>query len=199
MRENQVLKEIEGNRVRLRPIELENILEDAQNVVSWANNPEVREALRFYSFFQGSLTLNRQLYFFYRMIESKNDQVFIVETKSGEFLGTCGLHDIDRFNNNLRFGIIIFNKNYLRKGYGKEILNLLLRFSFENLGMNKVYLTPRTDNKLAIYIYKRLGFKKEGIMRKEYKVREGQYIDPLRMSILRDEWEVKRLIGVLSD
>jgi|Deesub1362B_J571_1020462.scaffolds.fasta_scaffold23710_1 RimJ/RimL family protein N-acetyltransferase len=189
MEKNWVPERIKGERLNLRPIDWENIVEDARKVVNWAKDEEVREALKYFSFFQDEVALGRQLRFFFRMIESRNDQIFIAETPSGEFIGTCGLHDLDWFNESLRVGIIIFNKNYWRKGYGREIVGLLLRFAFEVLRMNKVYLTVRADNSLAIHIYQHLGFQKEGILRQEYKVRAGHYVDLLRMSILRKEWK----------
>lgn len=191
MEKNRVPEKIEGNKTKLRSIGWESMVKDARSIVKWTGDPEIREALKFFSFFQRKVTLGQQLEYFSRMIGSQSDQIFVIETKSGEFLGTCGLHDIDQVNNNLRIGIIIFNKDYWRQGYGRQVLNLLLQFAFENLEMNKVYLTARVDNQLAIHIYTRLGFKEEGILREEYWVKEDQYIDLLRMSILRDEWVTK--------
>lgn len=187
MGKERTCKVIEGLRIRLRPAGLDNIFSDSREILKWLRDYDVKESLRYFSFFQAKPTLGRQMRYFAGMIESKDNQVFIIETKSGEFIGTCGLHDIDRVNDNLRLGIIIFNKNYLRQGYGRETLNLLLDFAFGELHMNKVYLTVRADNDLAINIYRKLGFKEEGVMRKEYKIRAGEYLDLLRMSILKEE------------
>ena len=107
-------------KLNLRPIGWDDIVRDAQNVVGLANDPDVRAALRYFSFFQEGVTLGRQLQYFYRMIGSSANEVFVIETESGDFLGTCGLHDIDRVNNNLRIGIIIFNKDFWRRGYGRR-------------------------------------------------------------------------------
>ena len=191
MEKNWAPKIIKGARVNLLPIDRDCMNSYAQKVVRLAAGPEPREDLKFFSFFQEPLTLGRQLRFFSRMIESQNNQIFAVETKSGRFIGTCGLHDVDRVNDNLRLGIIIFDRQYRKKGFGREVLNLLLRFCFESLRMNKVYLTARADNELSTRIYGKLGFKEEGVMRKEYKVKDGQFIDLLRMSILKSEWQEK--------
>ncbi|MBI2450010.1 MAG: GNAT family N-acetyltransferase [Candidatus Nealsonbacteria bacterium] len=180
---------ISNENINLRPISWKSIAQDAENVVKWAGDSDVRDALRYFSFFHNGATLDRQLEYFCKIIESRNDHIFVIGFKSGEFLGTCGLHDIDWVNNNLRIGIIIFNKNYWRQGYGTSSLNLLLGFAFGKLGMNKVYLTARADNDLAIHIYEKFGFKREGVMRDEYRVEGGRYIDLLRMSILKSEWK----------
>lgn len=180
-------RKIIGQRIILRPVGLENILKSTRNIVRRVRDPEVKNSLRFFSFFQGSLGPSRQMQFFFRMLDSENDQIFVIETKSGEFLGTCGVHDIDWANDALRLGIIIFNKNYWRQGYGKEVIDLLLNFAFYVLKMNRVYLGPRVDNELAIHIYKKLGFTAEGVIRQGYKVKKDEYIDLLQMSILKSE------------
>lgn len=177
-----------GGRIKLRPIDPKTAARDADQIVALAQDQEVMEALKFFSFFQKPVTQERQIVFFARMNMSASDQLFVIETETGQAIGTCGLHDIDRFNDNLRLGIIIFDKNYWGKGYGKEVLRLLLGFSFAILRMNKVYLTARVDNERAVHIYKKLGFVEEGVLRQEYRVEEGRYIDLLRMSILREQW-----------
>lgn len=184
-----ILKIIRGSKLNLRPISRKSITTDSQNIVKWVADPDTSQALRYFSFFQGAITLGRQLQYFTQILNSSNDQMFVIETTTGEFLGTCGLHEIDWANDNLRIGIIIFNKNYWRRGYGTAALNLLLRFAFKTLKMNKVYLTARADNDLAIKIYKKLGFQEEGVMRSEYRVKGGVYIDLLMMSILAPEWK----------
>lgn len=180
---------IEGERIKLQPIDFGSLSGDVKNVLAWTSDEEVMESLRFFSFFQKSVTEASQCEYFARMILSSNDQLFSAMTSEGRFLGTCGLHDIDWQNGILRLGIIIFNKECRKQGYGKEMLNLLLKFAFEVLGMDKVYLTARVDNNVGIHIYKKLGFNPEGVMKKEYKVRDGQRIDLLRMSILKEDWK----------
>ena len=112
MDKNRVSKIISGGILNLRPIDWESITDDAQNIVRWSNDREVKNTLRYFSFFQNKVTLGRQRQYFTRMIKSDTDRVFVIETELGDFLGTCGLHDIDPVNENLRIGIIIFNKNF---------------------------------------------------------------------------------------
>ena len=178
-----------GGKGRIRLVTLETILKDSQEVVNLANDPGNPPGFQHFSFFTEPLSVERQLQYFFRMLESQTDIVMAIEAgfaELGRFIGTIGIHDIDEFNDKCRIGIIIFDRNYRKHGYGADALNTLLRFIFKKLKANKVYLTARADNKLAIKIYGKLGFKSEGPMRKEYKIRKGEYMDLLRMSILRD-------------
>ena len=53
--------------------------------------------------------------------------------------------------------------------------------------MHKVYLYVDVDNAAAIHIYKKVGFKEEGILR-EHFFAEGQYHDSMMMGILATEF-----------
>ncbi|MFC1756814.1 GNAT family N-acetyltransferase [Patescibacteria group bacterium] len=174
-----------SSRIKLRPIRMR----DAEKIVECVNEPGVLEKLKYFSFFQESLTLKKERRYIGRMKDLANNQIYVIETSCGELVGTIGLHEIDRFNNNLRLGIIIFNSRFVRQGYAKEAIGAILPFVFDRLRMNKIYLTARVDNDLAIRIYTKLGFQKEGVLREEYCVGEGQYLDLQRMSILKSEWE----------
>lgn len=174
-----------GPRIILRPVRLD----DAETITLAANDRVLRKTLCFFSFFQKPPTVERETTYLKRMINSESDLLMVIETKdSRQFIGTIGIHEVDWFNDNLRFGIIIFNKDFWRHGYAKEAVNLILEFVFRGMNMNKVYLTPRVDNFRSIEIYEKLGFQREGVLRQEYKVKTGQYLNLLRMSILKDEW-----------
>ncbi len=174
-----------GARVILRPIRFD----DAETIVALANDPILREKLSFFSFFQNPPTIESEINYLKRMIESETDLMMAMESiETRQFIGTIGLHELDWWNDNCRFGIIIFNKIFWGNGYAKESADLILDFAFSRLEMNKIYLTPRLDNARSIQIYKKLGFKPEGVLRQEYKVKSGQYLNLLRMSILKNEW-----------
>ncbi len=178
---------IVGDRIILRPMEIS----DAFDVCASLQDNLVSEKLSHFSFFQRIPSLEDERTYLRRMIDSEADLLMAIELKhEHRFIGTIGLHELDFWNENCRFGIIIFNSVFWGQGYAKEAESLILRFVFCVLKMNKVYLTPRLDNSQAIEIYKKLGFRPEGILREEYKVKEGQHLDLLRMSILKREWEM---------
>jgi RimJ/RimL family protein N-acetyltransferase len=60
------------------------------------------------------------------------------------------------------------------KGYGTEAVKLLLKFAFNDLNLNKVYLKVFQNNERAIKCYLKAGFVKEGLLRKESFI-DGSY------------------------
>ncbi len=190
-KEEWVPESIIGERVFLCPI----TLDDAPIIVEKVNDPVLREKLKYFSFFQEPLIFERETAYLKRMIDSQNDLIMVIKLIEGKkFIGTVGLHEIDWLNDHLRFGIIIFDKDFWGGGYGREAVDLMLDFSFEELNMNKVYLASRTDNAVAIGVYQKLGFKVEGVLRQEYRINKTEdkevrlYLDLLKMSILKSEW-----------
>jgi len=172
------------SRIKLRSLHLSDVLGYASKIVKWANDPEVREALKYFSFFQELLTLEKQRAYQKNIAVSETDRLYAIEsTGSGNFIGTIGIHEIDWKNHNARLGIIIFNKNYWRQGYATETLATLLPFVFSEMKLNKIYLTARADNALAIHIYEKLGFTMEGILHEQYCIKENEYLDLIIMYI----------------
>lgn len=114
-----------------------------------------------------------------------------IETKDGKFIGTCGVHHMDRKNKVAMVGIGIGDKEYLGKGYGTDAMKLMLEFLFEEYNVNKVKLGVFAFNERAIKSYQKCGFKTEAILR-EILFRFGKYHDMISMAILREDYYKNR-------
>jgi len=89
----------------------------------------------------------------------------------------------------LNFGLEIGEINERGKGYGYEVLSYFIEFMFNHLNLNRIELTTLTDNEKSIKLYKKLGFKKIGIIRESnFDSRKGKYIDVLYMDLLKKEY-----------
>lgn len=79
--------------------------------------------------------------------------------------GVAG-HLIMRFPNGnkdtLRFGFVIVDDSKRGMGYGKEMLNLALKYAFQILKVSKVILGVFENNPPAYHCYKSVGFKETG-------------------------------------
>jgi RimJ/RimL family protein N-acetyltransferase len=64
------------------------------------------------------------------------------------------------------FGVQVL-RDYWNLGIGKELINYLINWAKENKSISKISLRVRTDNRNAIYVYKKLGFEEEGILKNE--------------------------------
>lgn len=108
-------------------------------------------------------------------------------TKEGKHIGWIDLKNIDQLNKHAELGIAIGDKNYWGKGYGLSAINEMLFWGFDTLKLNKIWLRVEVDNKKAIKSYKRIGYVEEGILRQD-RFRKGEFVDRLRMSILKSEF-----------
>jgi RimJ/RimL family protein N-acetyltransferase len=102
-------------------------------------------------------------------------------------VGNCSFHVQDWRVRSAELGIFIGDKAYWGKGYGSEVMRLLLAHGFGILNLNRIYLRVYENNQRAIRAYEKAGFVHEGRMR-QAEFRNGGYEDILLMSVLRSEW-----------
>lgn len=174
---------LKGERVILRPMEEDDI----------AKQHEFNQDIELYGLDceHPHISPLKQAQEFYeeRTKSNINIAAFAIEAE-GKYIGFCSLmHLQDRFGN-LELGIMIGDREYWGQGYGKEVTKLLLDFGFHYLGGRRIALTTHAKNERAIGCYGACGFVEEGRLRKVIWI-EGEYIDLVKMSILREEWESK--------
>jgi RimJ/RimL family protein N-acetyltransferase len=83
--------------------------------------------------------------------------------------------------------IYIGEEAYLKKGYGEEALLILLDYFFNVLKLERVTIDFFEENERAHNLYKKLGFKSEGILRHVAK-KNDTFINLHLMSMLREEY-----------
>lgn len=113
----------------------------------------------------------------------------IEDLETGKYIGGCSINECDVKNRTCTIGIMIGDKDYWSKGYGSDALKVLIKFIFEEVNMNKIKLKVFSFNTRAIACYKKVGFKEEGILKKEL-YRNGKYHDEILMAIFKSEIEV---------
>lgn len=93
-----------------------------------------------------------------------------------------GLNDHSR-NLNLR-RLVITKKN---RGYGTIVLYLIQKLAFEEFNAHRLWLDVFTDNKTAYTLYKKVGFREEGLLHESY-LRNEKYASQYIMAILASEY-----------
>ena len=83
---------------------------------------------------------------------------------------------------------IYMDRDHIGAGWGTDAQRVLLEFGFNTLRLERIYLTVDSENARAIRSYEKVGFKKEGVMRRSWQFK-GRLADSVLMAILRDEWE----------
>lgn len=113
-------------------------------------------------------------------------QFCIVEKISRQLIGTCSCDCYDGISAYL--GITIGEPSGQDKGYGTEVIKMLIKFCFEELNAHRVSLGVVGDNARAIKCYTKAGLKECG-RDHEAVYYDGHYCDYVQMEILRKDWE----------
>jgi RimJ/RimL family protein N-acetyltransferase len=119
----------------------------------------------------------------------RDEASFAIEA-DGTFIGHCGLSHFNHTSHTCELGIIIGDKAYWGRGYGREAVALLLDYAFRLRNFRRVWLWVHSDNERAIRAYRACGFREEGRLR-EHLYSNGHYVDAVYMGILRDEWQAR--------
>jgi RimJ/RimL family protein N-acetyltransferase len=104
-----------------------------------------------------------------------------------KLIGEIGLDVVNWSGRDAFVGLGIGETEYWSKGYGTDVMNVLLRFAFTEINLRRVSLGVFEYNPRAIRSYEKAGFRHEGRMRGLLN-REGRRWDNLFMGILREEW-----------
>jgi len=139
-------KVIEGTRLNLVPINVSDI--------EWLRI--IRNQYKDHFLDSGGISPEQQKIWYKRYLGS-NDQMYVVELKSGERIGTVGLYNIDADNRVATFGRVILLEEYQGKGYAEEFVKLLVNEALRIF--DKIKVEVHLDNINAIAIYARSGFK----------------------------------------
>jgi len=102
-------------------------------------------------------------------------------------IGEIGLDVVNWPGRDAFVGLGIGETEYWSKGYGTDVMNVLLRFAFTEINLRRVSLGVFEYNPRAIRSYEKAGFRHEGRLRHLLN-REGRRWDNLFMGILREEW-----------
>ncbi|EOU1691044.1 GNAT family N-acetyltransferase [Clostridium perfringens] len=116
-----------------------------------------------------------------KIINIGNNQYWYVAEEDGKVLGLGILMN----HGNLRkkhVGVItlMVNSDYQNKGIGSLLMDKLINLS-ESLNIIRLELCVFRDNYKAINLYKKFGFKEEGIKVKS-ALKNGEYIDEIMMA-----------------
>ena len=119
----------------------------------------------------------------------KKEKIFAVRLlENDELLGNIGFNSLDMVNRNGALGVLIGNPKHQRKGYGTEALKLILDYGFSFLNLRNISLNVFEYNKPAYNLYKKIGFKEVGRLRKAVEIM-GKTYDVIIMDMLKEEFQ----------
>lgn len=74
-----------------------------------------------------------------------NSKVNFSIVADGECIGNCGLFEINEVNRTCELGILIGDRGYWGKGYGRDAVRLLLDYAFRLRNFRRVWLEVRNN------------------------------------------------------
>ena len=171
---------LKGEKVLLRPMKQEDVarqhefFQDAELHVLDCDYPRVSPIEVTQAFYESRTKFD------------DNTAPFAIEA-DGKYIGYCTLMHVRNRNRSAELGIMIGDRDYWGRGYGREVIRLLLDYGFRYLGLHRIEAFPNEKNLRSIRCLQSCGFLEEGRARKALWL-QGEYVDVVQMSILREEW-----------
>ena len=176
---------IKGREVILRAIEREDLPYYRENI----NDPEIEKMVGGWSF---PVSSTAQENWYNNIVnDNKNLRFSIVTKKSDIPLGMINLVDIDWKSGVAFTGVKLFKNAPKGVGIGFDSVMCLMRYAFDELRLNRLEGTILETNEPSMRLYKKCGWKEEGI-RRQSQYQLGSYYDEFFVAILKDEFEELR-------
>lgn len=181
------MKEIylENEIVHIRPV----CLEDVDGLWKAANSPEIWDHMPV-----SLLTKESVLNYVKNAIKDREANLtymfVIVHKESNEIIGSTSFLDIADAHKRLEIGSTWLQPENWRTNINTNCKYLLLRYCFENLGLNRVQIKTGHENYRSQKAIERLGAVKEGTLRNHMIKREGAIRHTVMYSIIKEEWPV---------
>ena len=176
------------NLLRTERLILREIQEqDTEEIVRWRNQKEVLGNI--FSTKGPTIAEHEEWYRQY-LIQKSRYELMIITDPGGKKIGTVGLSNLDYISCKAELGILLGEKDEWGKGYGFEACRACIGYGFEVLKLNKINLKVFSRNLNALKLYKRLGFKEEGLLEKEC-FKNNELMDVIQMALFKEDFEVK--------
>lgn len=173
-------------RVRFTPLQMQNIYRHFR----WNNDPELNRLDSEVPYEEESFGQFKQR--FEQLCErpSPAHRDFEIHDRAEDTLiGIAYVARIDAHHRHARLGVTIGERAYWGEGYGRESMQLLLRFCFDHLALHRVSAATFEYNTAWRDLVEGMGFTKEGTAR-DYLYRDGRFWDKENYALLESEYRV---------
>lgn len=185
-------KKLIGEKCYLSPL----TDDDAENWVRWHNDIDISMPE---SNVYVSITLQNMRNRVNRH-QSNMESVFtVVDLETDSPIGTVEITYSTLYRTG-SLGVIIGEKQYWGRGFGREAINLILDYGFNLLNLHNIMLGVYAFNTRAIGLYGSMGFREIG-RKREYQTMGGRKIDMIMMDMLSHEYEsvyIKKVLGEME-
>ncbi|MBX3486456.1 MAG: GNAT family N-acetyltransferase [Candidatus Paracaedibacteraceae bacterium] len=172
---------IHGKIVTLRAIEES----DLAQFHAWGNDPELWRLLGGWHFPASSESTKTWIR---NQIDDRNNIRLAITTSTDGLVGLANILDIDWKNRHAFHGMMLGNSATRGKGIGQDTVMAIMRYAFDELGLNRLDGSMIDYNHASIGLYcDKCGWQKEGIQRDWY-YRDGRYWDKLMVGVTHQDY-----------
>tara|TARA_B100000745_G_scaffold299069_1_gene249039 strand:- start:1242 stop:1802 length:561 start_codon:yes stop_codon:yes gene_type:complete len=174
---------IKGKEITLRAIEVD----DLELLSKWANQPELWEKLGGWHFPYSKKSTEQWI-----LNIDNNDihkQIYAIVSEEGKLIGTANITEIDWKNKNAFHGMMLGDTKSRGKGYAQDVVMAIMRFAFDELGLNRLDGDMIASNEVSINFYtKKCGWEIEGV-KKDWFYRKGRFFDKIIVGITKSKYK----------
>lgn len=174
---------ITSDRITFTPLQIDNIYTHFR----WNNDPELNRLDSEVPYEEESFHAFKQRFEQMCARSAPHHRDFEIHLNGGALIGVAYVTDISKHNQHGLVGVTIGDRERWGQGYGRESLELLLRYCFEELGLHRVGAETFEYNAAWKRLVQEAGFEKEGTAR-DYLRRDGTYWDKETYSLLEREY-----------
>jgi aminoglycoside 6'-N-acetyltransferase len=172
-RVSSLTDELHGERIRLRPI----AVEDVERLAEILQEPEVE---RWWGRWDADRVRKE-------LIAEPEAVIFMIEA-GGEAIGLIQYYEEDDpYFRHAGVDLAVATA-WQNQGYGTEALRVVVRYLLEERGHHRLTIDPAVANERAVRAYERVGFRPVGVMRQYSRDPDGTWHDGLLMDLLASEF-----------
>ena len=171
---------ITGSKVRLRG----KRLEDVQDDYTWQTDTELArlDAAR-----PPTIPFSEYLANYASVLSCPPPakRQFAIETHDGRHIGNCAYYDINETKGEAELGILIGDRNYWDKGYGRDAVTVLVNHIFLKTDLKRLCLKTLDTNYRARRCFQKCGFTPYG-----HRLRDGNSF--ILMELNCKQWQERQ-------
>ena len=172
-----IVKDKEGNEIELRSARIS----DAQDLIDYLKITTGETPYLIREPDEVTLTIGQEEAFIRSNIEAGRE-LLLLAFANGKHIGNCSLMSIGsyrRYAHRCEVAIALY-QDFWGKGIGKIMLETVLQIA-KDVGYEQAELEVMSQNKQAISLYEKIGFKAYGTFPNNMKYQDGSYDDALWM------------------
>ena len=174
----------------MHDIELVELTADHIEMVrEWRNSKEVSS----YMYSQNQISKEQQERWFQKVSKDDSCRYWLIKY-DGKFLGLASVTGIDKVLSSCYWAFYLGDTSVRGAGIGGKVEYHVLKYVFEELGLNKLRCEVFVFNDKVIKMHEKFGFRREAYYREHAQI-DDEFKDVVGLAMLKSEWnKTKALI-----